>query len=308
MCWPSSSTWPRARSSRATRNAWPGPSSSSPPPWTRNWLPWTAVPAAHNGTDLAIAFFLMVILQVAAGIVVKQVFELPQKPLKELPLADRAAVMLTSSTTMLLTMILSLALIIVAHQVSWRRVCGWGNGKFREDLRIGAAAFVMMAPLVYGLQVALVQWFPSEHPLIELLKKDPNPRFLAICVFSAVIVAPLVEEYLFRRLLQGWLETKVDQWSENELSADAPDSLDLKPPPKPTAPQGLRFWTPIILSATPFAALHMTHGPDPCPLFLLSLGLGYLHRKTGRLLPCILVHFFLNGFSMLQLLLWLSQA
>lgn len=37
MCWPSSSTWPRARSSRATRNAWPGPSSSSPPPWTRNW-------------------------------------------------------------------------------------------------------------------------------------------------------------------------------------------------------------------------------------------------------------------------------
>ncbi|MGA4817303.1 hypothetical protein ACPA9J_31710 [Pseudomonas aeruginosa] len=47
MCWPSSSTWPRARSSRATRNAWPGPSSSSPPPWTRNWRAWTALKAVN---------------------------------------------------------------------------------------------------------------------------------------------------------------------------------------------------------------------------------------------------------------------
>jgi len=37
---------------------------------------------------------------------------------------------------------------------------------------------------------------------------------------------------------------------------------------------------PILLSAGLFAALHATHGPDPIPLFLLALGLGYLYQRT----------------------------
>lgn len=36
---------------------------------------------------------------------------------------------------------------------------------------------------------------------------------------------------------------------------------------------------------------------DPAPLFLFSIILGVLYFWTGRLLPCIMLHAFLNGFS-----------
>lgn len=40
---------------------------------------------------------------------------------------------------------------------------------------------------------------------------------------------------------------------------------------------------------------------DPIPLFLFSLALGSLIYKTGRLVPCILLHALLNGFSFIIL-------
>ena len=36
----------------------------------------------------------------------------------------------------------------------------------------------------------------------------------------------------------------------------------------------------------------------PIALFLLGLALGYLYRRTGSLLPCIVVHFLLNAMTM----------
>jgi membrane protease YdiL (CAAX protease family) len=40
--------------------------------------------------------------------------------------------------------------------------------------------------------------------------------------------------------------------------------------------------------------MHASHGPDPVPLFVLALGLGYLYQRTHRLLPCVVVHLLLN--------------
>jgi membrane protease YdiL (CAAX protease family) len=47
--------------------------------------------------------------------------------------------------------------------------------------------------------------------------------------------------------------------------------------------------------------MHAAHGPDPIPLFVLALGLGYLYRQTHRILPCIVVHFLLNLLTMAAL-------
>ena len=63
---------------------------------------------------------------------------------------------------------------------------------------------------------------------------------------------------------------------------------------------------PIVVSATVFAAMHVGHGPDPIPLFVLAAGLGYLYQRTHRILPCIVVHVLLNAFSVTML--WLSIA
>ena len=52
-------------------------------------------------------------------------------------------------------------------------------------------------------------WKPSEHPLMEMFKSTPDAAFFATLIAAAVVVAPLVEEMLFRVFLQGFLEKLV---------------------------------------------------------------------------------------------------
>jgi membrane protease YdiL (CAAX protease family) len=178
------------------------------------------------------------------------------------------------------------SLAVVAFSISAMRVryratgsdLGWSTAKIGSDVRLGVVAFLALAPPVYAMQMYLVQWFESKHPLIELIRRNPQPNLIAVCIVSAVWVAPVVEEYLFRGLLQGWLERLADG-RDNSLGA-------------PVA-----YW-PIAISAFSFAILHWSHGPDWIPLFFLAVGLGYLYRQTHRLLPVIVVHFLLNACSM----------
>jgi membrane protease YdiL (CAAX protease family) len=52
----------------------------------------------------------------------------------------------------------------------------------------------------------------AEHPLITLIRERHDPQTLVVAALSAVVVAPIAEEFLFRLLLQGWLEA-----AENRL-------------------------------------------------------------------------------------------
>ncbi|MEM7784644.1 MAG: CPBP family intramembrane glutamic endopeptidase, partial [Planctomycetota bacterium] len=63
-------------------------------------------------------------------------------------------------------------------------------------------------------------------------------------------------------------------------------------------PLRLSSYWPILVSALLFAFAHFGQGPAPIPLFLLGLGLGYIFLQTGSILPCIVIHMALNGFSM----------
>ncbi|MEK6249967.1 MAG: CPBP family intramembrane metalloprotease, partial [Planctomycetales bacterium] len=62
------------------------------------------------------------------------------------------------------------------------------------------------------------------------------------------------------------------------------------------------MWQPIVVTSLIFASFHIGYGPDPVPIFLFSLALGYLYFKTHRILPCIITHMALNALSML--ILW----
>ncbi len=44
------------------------------------------------------------------------------------------------------------------------------------------------------------------HPVIVILRSNPNLATLLFCVWVAAVVAPVAEEIVFRLLLQGWLE------------------------------------------------------------------------------------------------------
>ncbi|TWU15812.1 CPBP family intramembrane glutamic endopeptidase [Allorhodopirellula heiligendammensis] len=85
---------------------------------------------------------------------------------------------------------------------------------------------------------------------------------------------------------------------QNNISSRQIDQdLDTRGDWTPTA-----VW-PIIVTSLVFAVMHWGQGPAPIPLFFLSLGLGYLYRQTGSLVPSIVVHFILNGFTMCVTLL-----
>ncbi len=178
------------------------------------------------------------------------------------------------------------------------------------DLRLGGLAFLMLAPPVYGLQHLLVQWFPSQHPLLSLLTEHGSPAVYLVVGFSAAIIAPLTEEYLFRLLLQGWAEGAFAARAETtESSQDIStwrhaDETQCEPETQALRTQEVRAgWLAILVSATLFAALHASHGPDPIPLFVLAVGLGYLYQRTHRILPSITVHFLLNSATLATFLL-----
>lgn len=60
---------------------------------------------------------------------------------------------------------------------------------------------------------------------------------------------------------------------------------------------------PNVMTSLVFAGLHFEQWPAPIPLFLLSLMLGYLYRRTGSLFAPMAMHATFNGINMTFLLL-----
>lgn len=176
--------------------------------------------------------------------------------------------------------------------------------KFGADVWLGTVTFVMLGPPVLLLQFVLTRWFPTHHPFDTLLRDDPSWTNFAACGLAAVVSAPIVEEYLFRGLLQGALEKAACRLPRSQRwfgDSNATQSVSV-PEPSGDSMHGPAKW-PVFASAGCFALMHATHGPDPVPLFLLALGLGYVYRQTHRLVPSLTVHCLLNGFSMTVLLI-----
>ena len=180
----------------------------------------------------------------------------------------------------------------------------------------------------------------TKHPLVEMLtKSEPEIFVLVLATFMAVVVAPIGEEITFRLLLQGWLEKWEDSrlgWrkaagtgspADNAIDSDEAQQIETPipldrtlhtndavdqakemdetvntPMPPRRGVGGLPYgWTPIILSSLLFAAAHFGYGPEPIPLFVLALVLGYCYQRTHRILPCIVAHSLFNLFSMIVL-------
>jgi membrane protease YdiL (CAAX protease family) len=96
---------------------------------------------------------------------------------------------------------------------------------------LGVAAFCMLAPLVFLIQFTLVNlWKPTQHPLILMLKDNPSPGLFAVASFAAVVVAPIVEEYFFRGLLQGWLESLTRRHTFEDILVGVPAKATPLPP------------------------------------------------------------------------------
>jgi membrane protease YdiL (CAAX protease family) len=174
-----------------------------------------------------------------------------------------------------------------------------------KDIWTGAVAFVAIAPAVYLIQEIGTLLIPYEHPLIDELQHKPDASTQWIAVISALIVAPIFEEFLFRGILQGWLEkmelrlvanlhNRGDATLNNQPSNASSEQLSIS---------GLKLGTiPIFISSMLFALIHLGQGAAPIALYVFALALGYLYRQTHRLWPSMTVHFLLNAVTLVAVL------
>lgn len=151
----------------------------------------------------------------------------------------------------------------------------WNARPLATAIRSALAAVLMILPLV-ALSGWLVErtWGDAggSNPLLDLVLTSGDPWALLCFGVTAVVLAPVFEEILFRGVLL------------------------------PVAGRHLGGGLAVVVSAAVFAAAHLSLG-ELVPLFVLALGLGWLRWTSGRLLPCVLMHALWNAMTFFNLLL-----
>lgn len=171
-----------------------------------------------------------------------------------------------------------------------------------SDARLGVRAFLLVTPGIYvAFALAQVVWEAREHVIFETLKGGLDLSLTVLAVVSAVVTAPAAEELLFRGVLLGWLHRVMSRPGDLEFS-DPEAAADFG-----SAPSVRSGWMANGAVSVLFASLHAPQWPAPVPLFLLSLVLGWLYLRTGRLVASWALHAAFNGLSTACVLL-LVQA
>jgi len=119
-----------------------------------------------------------------------------------------------------------------------------------------------------ALSVAVSQLGIEPQGMKQVIEVVREPRQLIVSLLLLAVLAPLVEELVFRGLLYGWV---AGRWGS------------------------VAAW---IVSSLAFAAAHY----EPAHIVLvLPLGLlfGWLRRRTDSLLPSLFSHIVNNGFALL---------
>jgi len=220
--------------------------------------------------------------------------------------------------------------IVVRHGASIAQL-GFSFVRWWKHIVIGFIAALASIPFVYALMAAVSIGFDNKysHPLLEEMKRDGSLPAYLLAVTSAVLIAPLVEEFIFRVLIQGWLQSApfgsiksifLGQREESQLAfvATSSDTTFAPRQDNPYAPLNVTVtnleptdaagtvsltppvW-PSLVTGTLFGLAHFSYGLSFIPLIVLGIILGLLYRATHSIWPSLVVHFILNGSSMLAL-------
>ena len=155
---------------------------------------------------------------------------------------------------------------------------------------ISLVAIVLFIPLTYIANGIVSLLVPYSHPLLESLSSQRSTYSLWLAVFSAVIVAPISEEFMFRGVLFGFFQ-RIERYFTTRIGTPLVSNGIFS-----RSTRNLPYFA-ILASGLIFGLLHRGHGAAWMPLSLLGMALAYLTHRTGNLLPAIAVHMTLNGFS-----------
>ena len=157
---------------------------------------------------------------------------------------------------------------------SFRAITGWRFSRQLGALEIFSCAGVVVFLLVMSGIIARF-FHGGETDLDKIISSSLAARYTVIVL--AVFSAPLVEEAVYRGVIYPALQRALGKW-----------------------------WA-VLLVAGLFALVHApqywANAGVIAAITLLSLTLTLVRAQTGRLLPCIIVHFLFNGVSSLSILL-----
>lgn len=159
----------------------------------------------------------------------------------------------------------------------------------KEDLWAALYAWILAFPLVLFLsqvlEILIVNVFKitvlPEQVAVKFLKSTfENPTYFVLALISITILAPLIEETLFRGFLQSFIRKHLGRSQA------------------------------ILITSICFALFHYSAGQGLgnisiiLSLFVLALFLGFLYEKQGSLLAPILLHASFNTVSVVNLYLF----
>ena len=226
------------------------------------------------------------VLLVAGGFVVISAVVVP---LVALPLVKQLTSGLASPRREAVSVLINYAMMALPSLlILWRQLKalpadqlpagGWLQWKLRPFPRAIASAlsgWLMVTPVVMltgWLLVRLVGDPSGSNPLLELVLASRDPLALVLLAITAVVLAPLFEETIFRGALLPVLAQRL-------------------------GPMG-----GALLCGVLFAAAHISIG-ELAPLTVLGFGLALLRLSSGRLVPCVLMHALWNAVTFMNLLL-----
>ena len=240
--------------------------------------PWPAV----DGPALSL---IDVVLLVAGGFVVISAVGVP---LVALPLVSSFTAGLESPRREAVTVVINYSVMALPSLfILWRQLKalpraqapkgGWLQWRWQPwpgAISSAIGGWLMVTPVVVAtgwLLVRLVGDPGGSNPLLELVLGSQDPLALFLLGLTAVVLAPLFEETIFRGAL---LPVLANRWG--------------------TAGG-------VVLSALLFAMAHISIG-ELAPLTVLGIGLALVRVSTGRLLPSVLMHALWNAVTFLNLL------
>jgi membrane protease YdiL (CAAX protease family) len=206
---------------------------------------------------------------------------------------------------------------------------GWIAGlgipfrKLGRGIAAGILGFLVIGPVVYWtllvqswIDQALDFQHPTEHPLLKSLgQSEQGAAAASFIALGATVCAPLFEELLFRGHLQTFFRHAAMRMSAARqpplapvivpTCAESPEGVmgaaTPAAPPVALRPAAWHGWVAIVLTSGIFAMFHPVW--MWAPIFVLSLGLGYVYERTGNLWATITMHCLFNGLNTLQYIL-----
>ncbi len=196
-------------------------------------------------------------------------------PTEQILLADKTFVLLFVSGWLpahFLTLAVIWALATRMGKLSWKQIFGWD---WTPNFGIWKSAGIALSLFVVAwLTTAL---FGGKETDLDRILQSSRAAALVLA-FLAVATAPLVEEFIYRGLLYSALQRVIG-----------------------------RLFAVIVVAAM-FAGLHMWQYRQNIgailSIFVLSLALTVVRARTGRLLPCYIIHVVFNGIQSIIIVLY----